>query len=106
MSEQRQQQRFDDPPIDVDGVWTAVHNISLGGMCIGTVDPLKIGWRRRFKLVDRQTRKDWTILGEIVWVTPVTNEMTRVGVRWLEVDPETQAWLEQQIRSPRAYGSK
>ena len=96
MSEQRRQKRYDDPPIDVDGVWTSVYNISLGGMCIGTLDPLKIGWRRRFKLTDRKTRKEWTLDGEVVWVTPVNNELTRVGVRWLEMDPETAAWLEYQ----------
>ena len=98
MPEQRRQKRLDDPLIDVDGVWTAVYNISLGGMCIGTLEPLKIGWRRKFRLIDRETRRSWTLLGTVVWINPVDNELTRVGVQWHDLDPETQAWLEGQMQ--------
>ncbi len=88
-----------DPAIDVDGVWTSVYNISLGGMCIGTIEPLKMGWRRRFTLRDRETGREWTLPGEVVWVNPVSNELTRVGVKWLDLSPEAAAWLESHVEA-------
>ena len=97
MSEQRQQTRLEDPPIEVDGVWTAVYNISPGGMCIVSLDPLQVGWRRKFRLMNRKSGRGCTLTGEIMWTVPVSHELTRVGVQWIEVTPEVRHWLAEQM---------
>jgi hypothetical protein len=96
MSEQRQEFRLEDPPIELDGVWTAVYNISLGGMCIVSLDPLQVGLRRKFRLINRMSGKGCTLSGEVMWTVPVSPELNRVGVRWIEVSAEVRQWLETQ----------
>jgi hypothetical protein len=106
MEEHRQEIRREDPPIDVDGVWTAVYNISPGGMCIVSLDPLQVGWERRFKLIDRRSGRTFSLVGEVMWTVPVSHELTRVGVQWVEVTPETRRWLTEQMKDSAEGGGK
>jgi hypothetical protein len=100
MSEQRQQYRLDDPPIEVDGVWSAVYNISSGGMCVVSLDPLQVGWKRKFRLMNRKTGRGCTLVGQVMWTVPVSHELTRVGIQWVEVEPYVRHWLAEQLDTP------
>ena len=99
MVEQRQETRIEDPPIDVDGVWTAVYNISPGGMCIVSLDPMQVGWQRKFKLIDRRSGRTCTLVGQVMWTVPVSHELTRVGVQWVELDAARRDWLMAQAQA-------
>jgi hypothetical protein len=100
MNEQRQEVRLEDPPVNVDGAWTAVYNLSLGGMCIVSLGPLAIGTRRSFKLVDRRTGTSCNLFGQVAWTSPVSSELTRVGIQWIDLDAETRRWLAGQMNAP------
>jgi hypothetical protein len=98
MAELRQETRLEDPPIDIDGIWTAVYNISPGGMCIVSLDPMQVGGQRRFKLIDRRSGRTCTLVGQVMWKEPVGNELTRVGVQWVELTAESRHWLTTQTK--------
>ena len=31
--------------------------------------------------------------GEVVWDTPVTDDMCKLGIRWINLDGEARSWL-------------
>jgi Tfp pilus assembly protein PilZ len=97
MQEHRRERRVDNPLIDVKGAWTAVYNVSLGGMSGVTMEPVEIGEQRTFELEERGGGEDWQITGHVVWVLPVDDEHRCLGVQWQELEPEAREWLMRQL---------
>ena len=99
VSEQRRETRVEDPEINVEGDWAAVYNISMGGMCVGSTESVKVGWYRDFTLTDRRSGMSCEITGQVRWVSPVGHGLTRAGIQWVNLDPEKYNWLAFQLRS-------
>lgn len=91
--ERRAIPRADDPPLDIDGAWTTIYNVSLSGMCIVTARSLKVGERTAFRLKDRDLDETWDLTGEIIWVQNLVSGLSRIGIRWVDPDRGTLEWL-------------
>jgi hypothetical protein len=105
MAEQRRETRVEDPPINIQGDWTTVYNLSLGGICIVSVEPLKVGWYRTFTLVDR-SGSACILSGQVRWTVLIGQGLTRAGLQWIDLDSDSRHWLAKQMGSRTYIGSE
>jgi hypothetical protein len=91
--ERRALTRADDPPLDIEGAWTTIYNVSLAGMCIVTARTMQVGERPAFRLKDRDHGDSRDLTGEVMWVQNLVSGLSRVGIRWTETDRLTMEWL-------------
>ena len=97
MSEQRQEARIEDPTVNIDGSWSTVYNLSLGGMCIVSLGALQIGSQRSYTLVDRGSGSTCTLVGEVKWTSSISQESTRAGIQWIDLSDRMRHWLKARI---------
>ena len=97
MHEHRREPRVTDPLIDIRGGWTAVYNLSMGGMSGVTLEPIEIGEERTFELGDRMSGRDWKLTGQVVWALPVDDDHTCLGIQWQDMDPDAREWLTREL---------
>jgi hypothetical protein len=96
--ERRASPRADDPPIEIEGAWTTLYNVSASGMCIVTSRTVRVGERMPFRLKDRDFETEWNLSGEVLWVQNLVSGLNRVGVRWVDPDRTTLEWLQSVVR--------
>ena len=105
MAEQRREERVEDPPINIQDDWTTVYNLSLGGICIVSAEPLKVGWYRTFTLIDR-FGSACILSGQVRWTSMVGQGLTRAGLQWIDLDAEARAWLARQMGKRTYIGNE
>jgi hypothetical protein len=96
--ERRSIPRGDDPPLEVEGAWTTIYNVSAAGMCIVTARSLRVGERMAFRLTDRDRGDTWDLTGEVLWAQNLVSGLNRVGIRWVDPDRITLEWLHNVVR--------
>jgi hypothetical protein len=96
--ERRTIPRAEDPPIDIEGAWTTIYNVSVAGMCVVTARTLRVGERSAFRLTDRERGDTWDLTGEVLWAQNLVSGLNRIGIRWVEPDRITLEWLQSVVR--------
>lgn len=88
--------RFDSPLIIASGKWERVIDISLSGACVEGRALPATGDRITLVLTDEADYHTAMFEAEVVW-----RAAERAGVRWTEVDPREQQWLEERCQPGR-----
>jgi hypothetical protein len=96
--ERRASPRADDPPLEIEGAWTTIYNVSLTGMCVVTTRTFQVGERSAFRLKEREGEGRWDVTGEVMWVQNLVSGLSRIGIRWVDPHRVTLEGLESVIR--------
>ena len=93
-SDRRHYLRFNSPKVIASGEWDRVIDISLGGACLeGCVSPAA-GDHITVIMTDEVLFHTAAIEAEVVW-----SAEQRIGLRWLELDPVGESWLQDRCRN-------
>lgn len=76
------------PPVALLGRSGYVQDISRGGICLVSRQPIKVGDRQPLQLRDDLDGSQQTLEAEVVWVAG-----GRAGFRWVRLTAAQDAWL-------------
>ncbi len=81
-------------------LFNEIENISLGGLCIRTATPERIGQKVELVFNFPETGQELELHGEVAWISDAPDPV--MGVRFLDMDDERKKELEQYLYSDEA----
>jgi PilZ domain-containing protein len=96
-SERRQHLRVPAPTVRVGGLWTNVHDISLGGICLILSIALQPGEEYELVMTDGLFRCKHSLKARVTWC-----RRGKAGLQWVGLSPGQERWLAECLRGGSA----